>query len=90
MLYDFKVSDASKHVWTMSIINSKSCHCVTITSPKGIDYSFVWRDGKIIAVSARGKMFRTNETLNSFDEVVSLIPMWILDKIYLYYKVHIA
>lgn len=94
MLYDFKINDNNRHVWSMSIVNSKSCHFVTVTSPKGIDYSFIWRDGELIAVSARGKMFRTDgkcfEKLNSFCEVVSLVPMWLLDKIDFYYKVHIA
>ena len=89
MLYDFKVSDSSKHVWYMSVFLYKSYHCVTVTSPKWIDYGFMWRDGELIAVSARGKMFRTDEKFHSFREVFSLIPMWILKKIDLYYKVHI-
>lgn len=94
MIHEFKVSDASKHVWTMSIVNSKSFHCVTVTSPKGIDYSFIWRDGELIAVSARGKIFRTDgkcfKKFHSFREVFSRIPMWILQKMDFYYKVHIA
>lgn len=94
MLYDFKISDSSRHVWSMSVVNSKSCHCVTVTSPKGMPYHFVWRKGELVEVSARGKMFRTDggffETPHSFREVVSLVPMWLLKKMDFYYKVHIA
>lgn len=94
MLYDFKVSDSSKHVWYMSITNSKSCHCIAVMSPKGAYYRFVWRNGELSEVYARRKIYRADGKFftisSSFREVFSLIPMWILDKINFYYKVHIA
>lgn len=94
MLYDFKISDASRHVWDMFVVDAGNCHYVTATSPKGVDYNFVWRNGELEQVSARGKMFRVDgkcfKKMHSFREVVSLVPMWLLQKIDFYYKVHIA
>ena len=95
MVYEFKVSDASKHVWSMFIVNSKTYHNVNVTSPSGAIYHFLWCDGELVHVSARGKIFRALDdkysiSNSSFREVVSLIPMWLLKKIDFYYKVHIA
>ena len=94
MVYDFKVSDASKHVWSMFIVNSKTYHNVNVISPSGANYYFVWRDGELVHVSARGKIFRPDgkclSTQSNFRDVISLVPMWILKKIDFYYKVHIA
>ena len=88
MVYDFKVSDASKHVWSMFIVNSKTYHNVNVISPSGANYYFVWRDGKLVHVSARGKILRPDGKCLS--EVISLVPMWLLEKMCLYYNVHIA
>lgn len=94
MLHNFKVSDASRHVWDMFVIDNKNCHYVKATSPKGTVYTFVWRNGELEQVSARNKMYRVDgkffETPHSFREVVSLVPMWLLKKMDFYYKVNIA
>lgn len=94
MVYDFKFNDNSRHVWDMFIVNNNTCHNVNVTSPSGAVYHFLWCDGELVEVSARGKIFRTDggffETPHSFREVVSLVPIWLLKKIDFYYKVHIA
>lgn len=94
MVYEFKVSDASKHVWSMFIVNSKTYHNVNVTSPSGAVYHFLWCDGELVEISARHKRLRTDgeyyENPSSFREVVSLVPMWLLKKMDFYYKVHIA
>ena len=95
MLCDFKINDNNRHVWNMSVIGSNNCHCITVTSPKGAEYAFCWRNGELVHVSARGKISRALDdkyyiSNSSFREVVSLIPMWLLKKMDFYYKVHIA
>ena len=94
MVYEFKVSDASKHVWSMFIVNNKTCHNVNVTSPSGAVYRFLWQDGELVEISARHKRLRTDgeyyENPSSFRDVVSLVPMWLLKKMDFYYKVHIA
>ena len=94
MLYDFKVSDASKHVWYVSITNSDSCQCIAVMSPKGAYYRFVWRNGELSEVYAHRKIYRADGKFftisSSFRDVFSLIPIWLLKKIDLYYNVNIA
>lgn len=95
MLYEFKISDASRHVWDMRvIISNKTGHSVIITSPNGIDYRFFWCNGDLVEVSICGSSYLAygnfSATPDSFRKVFSRIPMWILNKIDFYYKVHIA
>ena len=94
MLCDFKINDNNRHVWNMSVIGSNNCHCITVTSPKGAEYAFCWRNGELVHVSARGKIFRPDgkclSTQSNFREVISLVPMWLLEKMCLYYNVHVA
>lgn len=88
------MNDGSKHVWNVFVVCAGNGHRVAITSPKGTIYSFLWRNGELVEISARNKMYRVDgkffETPNSFREVVSLVPMWLLKKMDFYYKVNIA
>ena len=94
MIHEFKVSDSSRHVWGMRVIISKIGHSVTITSPTGVDYTFCWYDGELVEVSICGSSYiaygKFSATPDSFRKVFSRIPMWILQKMDFYYKVHIA
>ena len=95
MFYDFKINDNSRHVWGMRVIISNNTgHSVLITSPNGIDYKFCWSKGELVKVSVCGSSYlaygKLSATPDSFRSVFSRIPMWILKKIDLYYKVHIA
>ena len=95
MLYEFKVSDTSRHVWGMRVmISNKNRHSVIITSPSNVDYRFFWCNGELVEVSIFGSSYLAygnfSATPDSFREVFSRIPMWILKKMAFYYKVHIA
>lgn len=94
MLHNFKVSDASRHIWNMRVIISKSGHSVTVTSPKGVDYTFCWCNGELVEVSICGSSYlaygKFYATPDSFRKVFSRVPMWLLKKMDFYYKVNIA
>ena len=95
MLYEFKISDTSRHVWDMRvIISNTTAHSAMITSPNSIDYRSFWCNGELVEVSVCGSSYlaygKFSATPDSFRKVFSRIPMWILKKMDFYYKVHIA